>query len=216
MIRIGIFLALIAPLALAQDTCLSFPLQGSQAIPFASIAYVTPANSAGDHLIVGSLLSGASELSAIKAAIPPPAFQNQTFCGQVQLAPGQYYSNVYVPTADELSGNFGVFAGLLVNPANNQPYPAGIIPPAQLGAVFAWRIGATQVASALQGWNPTGPMAITRSDHAAVLLPSGKVFLVGGNGSNLAELYDPATGTFQTAGHTLVSHGNSIGAVLLK
>ncbi len=202
------------PLALAQNTCLSFPLQGSQGIPFASIAYVTPANFAGDHLIVGSLLSGASEVSAIKAAIPPPAFQNQTFCGQVQLAPGQYYANVYVPTAAELSGNFGAFAGLLVNPANNQPYPSGIIPAAQLGTVFAWRIGAIQVASALQGWSPTGSMSAGRFSHAAVLLPSGKVLVVGL--AKTADLYDPSTGTFQSVGHTLFDHGFTLTATLLN
>jgi len=215
---VGILLLALSatPLALAQNTCLSFPLQGSQGIPFASIAYVTPANFAGDHLIVGSLISGASELSAIKAAIPPPVFQNQTFCGQVQLAPGQYYSNVYVPAADELAGNFSAFAGLLVNPANNQPYPSGIIPPAQLGAVFAWRIGATQVASALQGWSPTGSMSATRILHASLLLPSGKVLLVGGGGSSAIELYDPTTGVFQNAGQTLVNHGVGVGAILLN
>lgn len=185
-------------------------------IPFASIAYVTAANFAGDHLIVGALINGASEIGDLKANIPLPAFQNQTFCGQVQLAPGQFYSNVYVPTAAELSGNFGDFAGLLVNPANNQPYPGGVIPPAQLGTVFAWRIGATQVASALQGWNPTGSMSVARTLHASVLLPSGKVLLVGGSDSSVVELYDPATGIFQSAGQTLVNHGISVGATLLN
>ncbi|HEX6893859.1 MAG TPA: kelch repeat-containing protein, partial [Bryobacteraceae bacterium] len=207
-------LAVISPLALADTTCLDFP--AAQSIPFASIAYVTAANSAGDHLVVGSLAGGAGALGAINANIPPPAFTNQTFCGQVQFAAGQFYSNVYVPTAAERAGNFSQFAGLLVDPANNQAFPGGIIPPKQLGAVYAWRIGATQVASALQGWSPTGSMSITRSDHAAVLLPSGKVFLVGGSGSSLAELYDPATGTFSSAGRTVVSHGNSVGAILLN
>ena len=56
-------------------------------------------------------------LSLINASIPLPAFTNQTFCdAQVQLAPQQFYPNVYVPTAAELSGNFSAFSGLFVKP----------------------------------------------------------------------------------------------------
>ena len=214
--KLAIILALFSPFGLAQNTCINFSPQGvSGSIPFASIAYVTAANAAGDHLVVGSLIN-VGEINQINANIPLPTFQNQTFCGQVQLAPNQYYSTVYVPTAAERSGNFSAFAGLLVNPANSLPFPNGVIPSALLGSVFAWRIGATQVASALQGWSPTGSMSTTRSDHSAVLLPSGKVFLVGGNGSSITEVYDPGTGTFQTAGQTLVTHGNSVGVALLN
>lgn len=52
----------------------------------------------------------------------------------------------------------------------------------------------------------TGSMAVARSSHAAVLLPNGKVLIVGGSGGGdwrelhaSAELYDPATGTTQGA-----------------
>src|ERR1700691_3242124 len=140
-IQPGVRIAILGCLALArvlgQSTCVTFP---SGFIPFSSISYVTAANSAGDHLVVGVPAPGA--LSAIGNNVPPPAFVNQTFCdAQVQLAPQQFYPNVYVPTAAELSGNFSAFAGLLVNPSNNQPYPNGVIPSGQLTSVFAWRIG---------------------------------------------------------------------------
>jgi hypothetical protein len=104
-----------------QNTCISFP---AGFIPFASISYVTAADSAGDHLVVGVPEPGA--LSLINATIPAPAFTNQTFCdAQVQLAPQQFYPNVYVPTVGELSGNFSAFSGQLVNPATNVAYPNG-------------------------------------------------------------------------------------------
>jgi hypothetical protein len=74
--------------------CVGFP---SGFIPFSSITYVTAADSAGDHLVVGVPAPGA--LSFISANIPGPVFTNQTFCSQVQLAPQQFYPNVYVPTA---------------------------------------------------------------------------------------------------------------------
>src|ERR1700678_2309542 len=96
--QIGIIAGLFAAHACAQSTCISFP---AGFIPFSSISYVTAADSAGDHLVVGVPAPGA--LSFIAATIPAPAFTNQTFCNAtVQLAPQQYYPNVYVPTALEV------------------------------------------------------------------------------------------------------------------
>ena len=47
-------------------------------------------------------------------------------------------------------------------------------------------------------WMLTGSMNAARFDFSMVLLPSGKVLIAGGFGSNsflaTAELYDPATG----------------------
>jgi hypothetical protein len=169
-------------------------------IPFSSIVDVTAADSAGDHLVVGVPSAGA--LSQIAANIPLPAFANQAFCdAQVQLAPGQLYPNVYVPTADELSGNFSAFNGLLTIPGTSQPYPGGVIPPAQLSTVFAWRIGAAQAGSGSGLCSLTGSMANGRFFPAAVVLPSGDVFISGGcAGFCGAELYGPATGTFTPVG----------------
>jgi uncharacterized delta-60 repeat protein len=54
-------------------------------------------------------------------------------------------------------------------------------------------------------WTVTGSQAAPRAFHTATLLPSGKVLIVGGNGSSggllsSAELYDPASGTWTTTG----------------
>src|SRR5580700_226192 len=144
--RIGLFAGLILTRAYGQSTCPNFP---AGLIPFSSISYVTAADSAGDHLVVGVPAPGA--LSLINASIPVPAFTNQTFCdAQVQLAPQQFYPNVYVPTAAELSGDFSAFTGLFVNAANGQPYPNGQISTSQLANVFALRIGPAQVTSTTQ------------------------------------------------------------------
>src|SRR5271169_6542966 len=107
--RIAFIAGLILARAYGQSTCINFP---AGFIPFTSIYYVTAANSAGDHLVVG--VPTPTILSTI-GSIPPPAFQNQTFCdAQVQLAPQQFYPNVYVPTAEERAGQFQAFVGLLV------------------------------------------------------------------------------------------------------
>jgi hypothetical protein len=50
---------------------------------------------------------------------------------------------------------------------------------------------------ATNSFTPTGPMTAARYAHASVLLPDGKVLIVGGGqSSGTAELFDPATGTF--------------------
>jgi Galactose oxidase, central domain len=51
-------------------------------------------------------------------------------------------------------------------------------------------------------WVPTGNMTTPRLEHAAALLPSGKVLVAGGgpDGFATAELYDPATGTWSATG----------------
>src|SRR5690348_4106810 len=120
--RAFLLASLLISRAVAQSTCANFP---ANFIPLTSVAYVTAANSVGDHLVVGALAGGLNSLGSV----PPPGSTNQTYCdAQVQLAPQQYYPNVYVPTSAERSGNFSAFIGLLLNPANNQPYPNGIIP----------------------------------------------------------------------------------------
>ncbi|MBZ5604578.1 MAG: hypothetical protein LAO79_19935, partial [Acidobacteriia bacterium] len=140
---------------------------------------------------------------------------NQTFCdSQVQLAPQQFFSNVYIPTAAELAGNFPAFTGLLVNPATNQPYSGGAIPSNQLGTVFAWRIGPAQARGTPGGWSSAGSMTAARSLHSSILLPSGKVLIVGPLRS--VETFDPATGTFAQAGSLVTAHCGLNSAVLLN
>jgi len=68
-------------------------------------------------------------------------------------------------------------------------------------------------------WSTTGSMIKARSHFPATLLASGKVLVTGGNGTSgfldIAELYDPATGTWTANGSTVVArHTHS--AVLLN
>src|SRR5580698_4337116 len=84
--RLAVLAALCFAPLFGQTTCIDFP---SGFIPFSSISYVTSADSAGDHLVVGVPAAGA--LALINASIPIPAFTNQMFCdAQVQLAPQQF------------------------------------------------------------------------------------------------------------------------------
>ena len=187
--------------------CLNFP---PGVTPFSAISYVTAVNAAGDQLVVGTLAGGLNTL----AALALPDATNEMYCDSaVQLAPGQYYSNVYVPSAAERSGNFSAFSGLLVNPANNQPFPGGVIPASQLTQVYAIRIGAAQVQLAAKGWSPTGSLPFQVTNSRAVRLPSGKVFVL--SSFNAVAIYDPATGQFISTPTLLYSHGIQASVVLM-
>lgn len=67
-----------------QATCANCP---AGFVPFSSIIYVTAADAAGDHLVVGVPAPGAVNMIV---SLPQPAFINQMFCdAEVQLVPQQ-------------------------------------------------------------------------------------------------------------------------------
>jgi MYXO-CTERM domain-containing protein len=71
---------------------------------------------------------------------------------------------------------------------------------------IAWQgLGVAYPALIDPAWTTTGSMASARSNHAAVLLATGKALVVGGTGATQsAELYDRASGTWAAAANTLM------------
>jgi hypothetical protein len=84
-----------------------------------------------------------------------------------------------------------------------------------LGVGIAWMRTAQMTASTVNGtWSSAASMAVPRAYHTATLLPNGKVLIVGGRGLSAvsapwqrpvsaissAELYDPKTRTWSSAG----------------
>jgi hypothetical protein len=69
----------------------------------------------------------------------------------------------------------------------------------------------------------TGNMVVSHSSAQAVLLPTGKVLIMGGTlsstdstGTNFAELYDPSTGLFSATGNMITGRQQSFTATSLQ
>jgi hypothetical protein len=69
-----------------------------------------------------------------------PAGQQLFNDRHIELAPGQFFDDVYVPTALERTGNFSDFTGLLIDPLTGNPFSGGIIPANRIGSPAALRI----------------------------------------------------------------------------
>jgi hypothetical protein len=98
-------------------------------------------------------------------------------------------------------------------------FPA-LLPALAVAGTLATRSSGTAGLSPAGRVVTTGSPAIGRTGHIATLLPNGRVLIAGGmvrNGVFLAsaELYDPATGTFATAGSLGSVRGYGATATLL-
>ena len=71
-----------------------------------------------------------------------------------------------------------------------------------------------QELSPIGHWTPTENMTIPRHDHTATLLMDGTILIIGPF-TNIAEIYDPLSGTFSPTGNTIAVHGQGATATLL-
>src|SRR5215831_18979214 len=108
---IAISSGVLASERLFAHTCTSFP---AGVVPFLMIHYISDTNSEGDRLVVGEMGSPSRGL-AIKEQIPLASSAKQKFCGLVEMAPG-LFMEAYVPTQQELNGDFSAFGLSLFDP----------------------------------------------------------------------------------------------------
>jgi uncharacterized protein (TIGR03437 family) len=148
------------------QTCLSNSLLPSGFRPFSQIYYLTGPNAGGDRLVVGIMPPAQRQLLN---AVPLPGQLNQRFCDPVELAPG-LLALAYVPTPSERNGDFNSFAGLLLDPVTNAPFPGGVIPANRLGDPHAWRI-VNQIG---------GPALVNAASYSAVELANGSIAAIFG------------------------------------
>jgi hypothetical protein len=137
--------------------------------------------------------------------------------GKVLIVGGQYQD------CCQFNGNYGprpVAGADLYDPATQTFSPAGTLATGRYehaavrladgrvlvtGGFTDINFGDSTTASAeiydpaTHSFSPTGSMTIQRAAQSMILLPGGKVLVVGGNGTvraKTADLFDPATGTF--------------------
>jgi hypothetical protein len=124
-----------------------------------------------------------------------------TFTATGGLPPlGTWTETGALPPGLQFTNSTGVLSGT--------PTVAGISPITVMVQDAAGQNSAAQAFNIqifAHGFAATGVMATARFAHTATLLNTGKVLVVGGDGTNglpvaTAELYDPSTGTFSTTG----------------
>jgi len=126
-------------------------------IPFSSIYYVTPPDAHGDQLVVGKMtLAAWNQIGSF----PLPGLPGETFTdGSVQLAPGVYFSGMYLPIAAERLGDFSAFGGALIDPASGTRFPHNMIPVIRIPDPWAFRVQAPAGAIGL-GFYPVTPCRV--------------------------------------------------------
>ena len=126
-------------LVLASSTAHASPIPfPSGFIPLTSLAYVSAHDANGVRLVMG--YSTFQAFATIRA-LPEPSFENESFADfSIALAPGDIFSNVYVPTSAERDGDFRDFGGPFIDPFSGYPFPQNIIPASLLGGIYAFRV----------------------------------------------------------------------------
>jgi N-acetylneuraminic acid mutarotase len=137
----------------------------------------------GKVLVVGgTTFNGAKYVSTATAELYDPATNSWSAAGSLATS-RIFHTATLLPSAQLLVAGGYVYAG------------SGdtAIPTAEL------------YDSASNTWSSVGSLATARGNHAAALLPSGKVLVAGGDSDGIhifssAEIYDPATKTWSAAG----------------
>jgi hypothetical protein len=117
--------------------------------PFKQVYYTTDADAYGDRLVVGQVSGSFDDFRDTLDKLAAPAQLNQQYQSQVEVATGSFAS-VYVPTAQEKQGAFSTFAGLLVDPKTNMPFPDGNISDyANRDGLWAFRVSSQALITTL-------------------------------------------------------------------
>ena len=130
-----LFLAVLFGIALGtQAASIAFP---AGFVPFTSIYYVTQPLPDGDRLVLGNSFL-AAHMTIFSLPLPSAG---QVFSdSSIELAPGQFFSGVYVPTMNDRYDYYPDFAGLLIDPRNGFAFAGGIIPQSISFGFYAFRL----------------------------------------------------------------------------
>ncbi len=116
-------------------------------IPFNSIANETAKDLNGNMLVLG--YTNVALLPAL-VSIPFPSSPNELFSGTVGLAPGIFFSNLFVPTPAQRVGDFSAFSQPLIDPTTNMAFARNLIPSSRLfgdNGLFAFEVGPSSSAT---------------------------------------------------------------------
>ncbi len=165
-----------------QAGSLAFP---ASLVPFTSVVSITGPTASGDRLILGNASS-----AAILQNMPSPNLPggHEVFAdASIQLAPGQSFSNVYVPTAAERNGDFSDFPLPIIDPLSGVAFPNNIIPESRLFGLYAFRVASGRLPAGL-AMSSTGVLSGTPATPGTFALPVQVTDSAGGPTTLLANL----------------------------
>jgi hypothetical protein len=111
-------------------------------VGFDRLTWISDPDANGVRLLTGDVAQDRiTQWMLDPAGLPLPEFENQRFCGAIEIAPG-VRAEVFVPTALEQNGDYSQSGPLLVDPATRvaltdgseyyTPFPASIVPSSRL------------------------------------------------------------------------------------
>jgi hypothetical protein len=194
---------------------------GDGAPPFGTGANQTSAELydpiSGTFSLTGSLVNGRENQTATLLA-----------SGKVLIAGGGQFSG-FIASAEVYDPAVGLFSAVGSLATARYGHTATLLPSGKVLVVGGGTTGLVALASAelydpvAGAFSATGSLSAARVSHTATLLPSGKVLIAGGQSQlpvgggpyvAVAELYDPAMGTFSTTGALVTPRVNHVATLL--
>jgi hypothetical protein len=178
----------------------------------------------GVTMVVGYTSAAAMEMLATK--IPEPSAPGlQGFCGPATLVKNSGYFGAFLPTAPMRLGDFSLFTGQLIDPTTGKQFTfngvPNVIPPDELGRVYAWPVGTGWPAQAFVAKFGVSAQAQTAAleNQVLTLIDSGTLSSALGRpllallNDALAALGDPSGGTAARAAFEAGRDSSELAAV---
>lgn len=128
----------------ASPASITFP---KDYVPFTTLDYVSRPDANGNVLVVGeaSTVSAFDQLFQYLHSLPDVGGPVEYSNSSIELAPGEFFRRVLVPTTGERHGDFSDFGGPIIDPSTiwifgGTPFAGNVIPLSGLFELYAFQV----------------------------------------------------------------------------